>query len=444
MPNVRGALNPVVIIPTFWGLEGGAGSADGRGARDRAAHDRAAYDRVTSLDDPNPPLEACLASLDGVDGILRVMVLLVSDPQGEEDARARVELICAAHPGLNPLVIGSQEAAHVEHAVGRMAHHVAGETVSLHSCGAVRNMGLAVAAVLGHDVVVFLADDEVVDGADFLSKAVWGLGSLTRQNLRVHAKSGFFLSAGGDPFAPPSSEWSEKHWSKAAEFNRAMDRVLSAPSRISRSSHLCGGCCALSAAAWSKVPFDPYIARGEDLDYLLDLRANGIDVWFDNQWSVQAQGVAEAGETPELFVRDVHRWLYESRKLDAMNARRDLHTITLSSLMPYPAPWISPDVRRRILLTALRRLVTGPNRAAYLKFLVKGRYEAEKFARLTSSRYLSFAMVWPTIVSALWCDQMISAAIRRTGEVAPVASSTAPSDPLGETGAIPVVGEDQQ
>ena len=427
-------MNPAIVIPTFWGRGDNSGPLGWRGP----------FDRSTPLDAKDPQLEACLDSLDQVDGVLRVIVLLAASAEDEPQARERVESICAAHPSLNPLVIGSQEASHVEHAVSRMAHHVAGETVSLHGYGAIRNMGLAVSAILGHDVVVFLGEDRVATDADFLLKAAWGLGSLTRQNLRVLVKSGFFLDEDGDPYASPNSGWSEKHWSKAAEFNRAMDRVLSAPSRISRSSHLCGGCCALSAAAWSKVPFDPYIARGEDLDYLLDLRANGIDVWFDNQWSVQAQDVAGAGETPELFVRDVHRWLYESRKLDAINARRDLHTITLSSLMPYPAPWISPDVRRRILLTALRRLVTGPNRAAYLKFLVKGRYEAEKFARLTSSRYLSFAMVWPTIVSALWCDQMISAAILRTGEVAPVASSTAPSDPLGETGAIPVVGEDQQ
>ena len=111
--------------------------------------------------------------------------------------------------------------------------------------------------------------------------------------------------------------------------------------------------------------------------------------------------------------------------------------------MPYPAPWLSPQVRKRAFHTALRRFVTGPDRLAYLKILTKGRYEADKLARLTSSRYLSFAMVWPAIVSALWCDQMIASAIRLTGEVASALSATAPSDPLEETGEIPTVGESQ-
>lgn len=144
-------------------------------------------------------------------------------------------------------------------------------------------------------------------------------------------------------------------------------------------------------------------------------------------------------------MQDVHRWLYEYRKLDAMNARRDLHTITPESLMPYPAPWLSSGVRRRVFRTALRRFLTGPDRLAYLRILVRGRFDADRFARSASSRYLSFAMVWPTIVAALWEDRVIASAILQTGEVAPLVAHEAPvagsePDPFADTGAFPVQG----
>ncbi|HIZ19036.1 MAG TPA: hypothetical protein IAA22_08020 [Candidatus Olsenella stercoravium] len=427
-------MNPVIVIPSCWD----------RSARVGALGERGVYDYTTPIDKPLPELEVCLSSLERVSGVLRVIVLVVAPKECEDAARARVNSICRSHADLNPLVIGAKEAAHVERAVARMAHHVAGETVSLRGYGAIRNMGLAVAAVLGHDVVVFLDDDEVVTESDFLTKAVWGLGSLTRQNLQVLAKSGFFIDRLGSPYAEPSSEWSEKYWSKAADFNRVMERAQTSASRITRSNHLCGGCCALHAAAFSKVPFDPYITRGEDLDYVLNLRANGMDAWFDNEWYVEAQPPEEMAGAPSVFMQDVHRWLYEYRKLDAMNARRDLRTITPESLMPYPAPWLSAEVRRRVFRTALRRLITGPDRLAYLRILTKGRYEADKFARSASSRYLSFAMVWPTIVSALWGDRVIASAILSTGQAAPRAVHAAPtapeSDPLADTGAFPVQG----
>ena len=427
-------MNPVIVIPSCWD----------RSARVGALGERGVYDYTTPIDKPLPELEVCLSSLERVSGVLRVIVLVVAPKECEDAARARVNSICRSHANLNPLVIGAKEAAHVERAVARMAHHVAGETVSLRGYGAIRNMGLAVAAVLGHDVVVFLDDDEVVTEPDFLTKAVWGLGSLTRQNLQVLAKSGFFIDRLGSPYAEPSSEWSEKYWSKAADFNRVMERAQTSASRITRSNHLCGGCCALHAAAFSKVPFDPYITRGEDLDYVLNLRANGMDAWFDNEWYVEAQPPEEMAGAPSVFMQDVHRWLYEYRKLDAMNARRDLRTITPESLMPYPAPWLSAEVRRRVFRTALRRFITGPDRLAYLRILTKGRYEADKFARSASSRYLSFAMVWPTIVSALWGDRVIASAILSTGQAAPRAVRAAPaapeSDPLADTGAFPVQG----
>ena len=103
-----------------------------------------------------------------------------------------------------------------------------------------------------------------------------------------------------------------------------------------------------------------------------------------------------------------------------------------------------PEVRRRVFRTALRRFITGPDRLAYLRILTKGRYDADRFARSASSRYLSFAMVWPTIVSALWGDRVIASAILSTGQVAPRAAHAAPaapeSDPLADTGAFPVQG----
>ena len=426
-------MNPVVVIPSYWA----------QGASPGALGERGVYDYTTPIDKPLPELEMCLSSLEQVRGVLRVIVLVVSPPGCEESARARVNSICRAHTDLNPLVIGAQEAAHVEHAVARMAHHVAGETVSLRGYGAIKNMGLAVAAILGHDVVVFLDDDEVVLDEDFLVNAVYGLGSLTRQNLQILIKSGFFIDSLDSPYAQPSDEWSEKYWSKAADFNKVMERAQSSATRITRSNHLCGGCCAIHASAYTKVPFDPYITRGEDLDYVLDARANGLDVWFDNEWFVRSQPPAEMAPVPSMFMQDVHRWLYEYRKLDAMNARRDLHTITPESLMPYPAPWLSTGVRKRVFQTALRRFLTGPDRLAYLGILTKGRYEADKFAKVASTRYLSFAMVWPTIASALWSDRFLQGAILSTGEVtAPAHAAPADAaDGADPTGPIPVDGK---
>ncbi len=421
-------MSPLIVIPSYW-AEGDQPGALGK---------RGVYDYTTPIDKPLPELENCLMSLEQVRGVIRVAVLVIATPSCEESARARVNSICRSHPNLNPLVVGTPEVAHIERAVGRIVPNVVGETVALRGYGAIKNVGLALACIFGHDVVVFLDDDEVVLDSDFLVNAVYGLGSYTRQNLQILAKSGYFIDERDSPYAKPSTEWTEKYWSKAADFNTVMERAQNS-TRISRSNHMCGGCCAIHAAAFTKVPFDPYITRGEDLDYVLDLRSIGFDVWFDNKWFVRSQPPEEMASVPSMFMQDVHRWLYEYRKLDVMNGRRDLRTITPESLMPYPAPWLSEGVRKRVFQTVLRRFLVGPDRLAYLRILTQGRYEADKFAKSSSSRYLSFAMAWPGIASALWEDRYLQRAILKTGELIPLDTSNTSPDLLGATGAFPPV-----
>ena len=65
---------------------------------------------------------------------------------------------------------------------------------SLSGYGAIRNLGLLVADTLGFDAVVFLDDDEVVDDPDFLQRAVYGLGKLTKKGIPILAKTGYYLS----------------------------------------------------------------------------------------------------------------------------------------------------------------------------------------------------------------------------------------------------------
>ncbi len=400
-------MNPLIVIPSYWDEGDQPGDLAERGL----------YDYTTPIDKPLPELETCLSSLEQVRGVLRVAVLLVAPKSCRDAARARVNSICRAHPDLNPLVVGAEEAARIVSAVGRVVPVSVGEVAALRGYGAIKNIGLAVASVFGHDVAVFIYDDEVVCDPEFLTKAVFGLGDYTRQDLKILAKSGFFVDDQGSPYANPSKSWTEKYWSKTEPFNKVMERAQKAKNRVTRSNHMCGGCCAIHAEAFTRVPFDPYITRGDDLDYVLNLRSRGLDVWFDNDWCVRLELPEERASASSVFMQDVYRWLYEYRKLEVLNSRRDLRTITPESLMPYPAPWLSEQVRERIVHTAVRRLVAGPDRLDYLYFLARGRHEADKFASENASRYLSFSMTWPGVISALWDDRYLQAAILRTGEV---------------------------
>lgn len=397
-------MNPVIVIPTYW--------AETDGPREEGT--AGTYDHATPIAKPVPELETCLASLDKVRGVLRVVVLLVAPPSCEASARARVNGICGMHPRLNPLIIGTREANAISDAIHHVAPKMEGETVSLRGYGAIRNLGLVVAAILQHDVVVFMDDDEIALSDSFLIDAVYGLGLLTRQELPVSAKSGYFLDRHDSCYADESeANWSERFWTKRAEFNQWM-RGAQGATRISRSNYVCGGCFAVHADAFCRVAFDPYITRGEDLDYLFNLRMNGLDVWFDNQWYVKHLPPKTASE-PGRFLQDVYRWTYESKKLEVANAQIALRKVTPDSLEPYPAPWISPGVHRRIFLTSMLKAVAGPEHKQYLRIWLHGRSEARQWAEGAKESYLSFQTYWPNMMAELWGNESLSATILMTG-----------------------------
>lgn len=417
-------MNPAIVIPTYW-----AADADQLGV----------YDHATALDEPLPELARCLDSLDEVRGVIRTIVLVVAPPSAEAAARARVNAIVRDHESLSPMVIGAREARLIAARVEQICPGIEGEPVSLRGYGSIRNLGLAVCAMLGHDVAVFMDDDEVALSGEFLVDAVYGLGQLTRQDLKILAKTGHFVDSEDSHLAdgPKRHLW-ERWWTKRDEFNDWMEKAL-AGTRICRSSIACGGCMALHASAFSQVPFDPWITRGEDLDYLFNLRLVGLDMWFDGSWYVKHLPPVTADE-PNRFLQDIYRWLYERAKLGFCSQRPHLRQVTAASLMPYPGRWISPEVEGRISKTALVRAIVGPDRMANLRIWTTGRREARAYAQANATNYARLLSCWPSVIDGLWADEKLACAVRSIGAAhrSPAVASVADGSPVSEAPAVHV------
>lgn len=393
-------MNPVIVIPTYWAGDNLSSRAPG------------SYDHATLPNSESPDLERCLASLEQVRDLCRIVLLVVCPTSATSDVALRVQGIASAHANMDIRIVTNIEAGRIADRIGEIAPHDTGECVSLRGYGAIRNMGLAVAAILGHDSVIFLDDDEVVLGSDFMARALYALGQETRQSLPILAKTGYFYDRDGSPLADASKAGiTHRWWTKRIEFNRWMKRAL-AGTRISRSNYVCGGLFALHARAFTRVSFDPFITRGEDLDYLFNMRMMGLDVWFDNEWVVRHLPPA-IGERAPRFMQDVYRWYYERAKLAAAAHRKELNPVTAAGLMPYPGPWIGPELDERVRKTALVRSLLTREHKAYRDIYLHGRDDARRYARQNASAYLRFQSFWPSIMDGLWRDAELAHLLER-------------------------------
>ena len=274
--------------------------------------------------------------------------------------------------------------------------------VSLTWYGAVRNAGLIAAATLGAEVAVFIDDDEVISDPDFLETAVEGLGMKTPDGKALFAKTGYYVDAAGGHHLKDDAHWSDALWREVDDYNRAIGAV-DAPPRVKPSTMAFGGCMALHRDMYCNVSFDPWVLRGEDVDYVINARMHGGDVFLDGAWHVMHR--PPAGPSLALrFRQDVYRFIYEHRKLEFAKSQIDLRRVTAASLRPYPGDFVGNSVVWRAAATALLRALAGREPGAHLAIAKAAFTDASRYARRNCDNYFAFQRRWPLLLDRLWED----------------------------------------
>lgn len=394
-------MNPVIVIPTFVSAR----------IRKEGGNILTTYDHTTPLTREGE-LGRCLKSLEKVEGVDQIIVLVVSEPSIEVQAAEKIQNIAAQFPHFNILVIGSPEHLLIQQRFEQLGLAKYSKEIGLSGYGAMRNLGLVVANILGHDSIVFLDDDEIIEDPDFLKKAMYGLGKLTKKGIPILAKTGYYFNSDGNFLSKSQNRWYNHFWQQGKAFNKWISKAMQGP-RLSRSNHVCGGCLALHKEAFKRVSFDPWIARGEDLDYLLGLRMYGSDIWFDNKWNLVHLPPETASEGTR-FRQDIYRWLYEYRKMEYSRTQIDLLQIRPSSLEPYPGPFLEAGIDRRIRLTAFLRSFGRPDKKAYRKAAKAAAGEAVKYAQRNCSKYFEFQFAWPELMARIEDDNILQSALMQS------------------------------
>lgn len=391
-------MNPAIIIPTYISSRRGKEHASLLGT----------YDHTTAVTQEGE-LGRCLESIQNAQGNVPVIILVVADASVEKQAADKVQATANKYPGLQTLVVGAPEQSLIHKRFEQLGLTDQIKGVGLNGYSAVRNLGLVVANVFGFDAVVFIDDDEVIEDPEFLKKAVYGLGKLTKKGVPIVAKTGFFLNEEGSYLSKQKDAWYNHFWEQSREFNKWIEGAMKAP-RLSRSNHVCGGCLALHKQAFRRLSFDPWITRGEDLDYLLDLRMYGSEMWFDNQWSLRHLPPESTSEGLR-FRQDVYRWLYEMRKLEYSRTQIDLLQVKPASLQPYPGCFLQKGVRRRIALTARLRSIGAKDRKQYARAAKAAKGDAEAYAAKNCANYFEFQYAWPEMMARIENDAVLRTAL---------------------------------
>jgi hypothetical protein len=218
----------------------------------------------------------------------------------------------------------------------------------------------------------------------------------------VLAKTGYYIDARGRHDIDDQAHWYDAFWRLSEDFNRAMTAV-DQPPRVKPSNLAFGGCLALHRDMYCNVSFDPWVLRGEDVDYVINARMHGGDVYLDADWRIAH--LPPEPESPALrFRQDVYRFIYEHRKLEFSRSQIDLRRVSAPSLRPFPGDFVGGSVAWRAAATAVLRALAGQERGIYFSVARAAFTGAAAYARRNCDNYFAFQRQWPIMMERLWED----------------------------------------
>ena len=330
-----------IVVPTYWTRAGGA----------RHVGD-AVYDHPTAVGGPDT-LGALLESLERLDVSQFYVLLLVAVTAGDVaiEAENAVRDLAERHPALTAIVFGAAQ-LHVFHGwLGDHRLEFARDFLDLQQYPKVRNLQLAIPLALRARAIVALDDDELVTDPEFIRKATISLG-LEEDGEIVHGLSGHYEQEDGsillktDPSRAAAVNLFDR---KAAIMNEATEMLEAQPGILVKTPFCFGGNMEFSPDLARSVGFDPGITRGEDIDYLINARMEGMNFFLRKDLRIVHRppaGGSYRDVTTSKLEQDVIRFLYEQKKLKMSREQPALHPVSAADLMPYPGKFLEGDLER--------------------------------------------------------------------------------------------------
>ena len=375
---------PLITVPTYWFS----------GKQRNYQIGDVFYDHPTPIDQEGT-LARLLESLERLKGDFIVVVITsVIESTLEKEAEKKVEAIIRPFKSKYPIMqFGSEDLKMLKNRLKSLGILECVECINIRGYGNVRNIQLIIAQILGMDVVIGLDDDEVIIDEFFLEKALEHIG-------REH-KGKFIGGIGGFYLNPENKEEAlidekiveEKNifCLKKEIMNQTMKMLRMKPGRLVETPLILGGNMVIHKSLFQKVPFDPYIPRGEDIDYLINAKLLGYTFFLDKELSV----LHLPPYTPSQLLQDIARFLYERYKL-VMAKNYGMKNCPPESLDPYPGLFLRDDIEKHALNILQRKGLS-------LDFVNRAR----KYAQKKLPHFFEFMRKWPELMDALSKDNVL-------------------------------------
>jgi hypothetical protein len=286
--------------------------------------------------------------------------------------------------------------------------------LKLDSYGNIRNLQLIIPYALGADAVIGIDDDEIIEDPDYLSKVQQQIGRQRHDGL-VSGMAGPYYDAGGEyriagaeQLADHPNIFTKKNFFMNRGLIRAMEEVES--DGLVRSNMAFGGNMVMSRQVIAQACHDPYIARGEDYDYVLNAAMAGMFFYFQPAMSIvhlppDSDG-SQAADKQSKLISDIYRFIYMQEKMRQHTADFPKEAFDLGYMQPYPGPYLDPEVDlHRAAVMALDESYPDFRKTESPEKLAD---QARNLARTKAEEFFAYRERWKTVLASLQAESDFS------------------------------------
>ncbi len=234
--------------------------------------------------------------------------------------------------------------SHVQRKIGEELMYL----LSLRGYSNVRNMCLFLAHLLDSDAAILIDDDEVFEDPFFIEKALEFIGDDIEDLGFIGAIAGYYLQEDGSWRLKPKEDNWARYWNSIEKMNEAFEIFIGREPRLKETPFVFGGNMIIHKRVFNKIPFDPNITRGEDIDFLINIRMFNYKCYLDNTLSIKHLPPPKPHPIWKQMREDIYRFIFERAKLRKQRKIKGMHYVTPEELDPYPGAFLRDDLEEKI------------------------------------------------------------------------------------------------
>jgi hypothetical protein len=216
------------------------------------------------------------------------------------------------------------------------------DAASLVGYSPLRNACLIAAHILGKDIAVSVDDDCLFVLPDYL-------GRIKRRMLSafdgrpIVAYTGPYLTGNGTIFLDPPASPHTAYWNVVPVMNEAFHRYIADSPGLHEVPFAIMGNIAVHRDFYTRIPLDPPMRRGEDMDWVMNAHILGERFIMDPELVIRHDPPPRPHPTWRPLREDIYRFLYQRAKIDHSQEGAGFHALDRDRYLPYPGIFFQDD-----------------------------------------------------------------------------------------------------